>query len=157
MPTKTMVASARALHMARRGADFGFTVNGAVEVDLPRVLARRDEVVRLSNEGIEKWMKDTPNITVFDGHGRFTGPRRVAVNGEVLEAREIFINVGGRAVVPNMPGVGDVAHLTNTSLLALKTLPSHLVIVGGSYIGLEFAQVYRRLGAGSRWSREVTG
>ena len=111
------------------------------------MLARRDEVVRLSNEGIEKWMKDTPNITVFEGHGRFTGPRRVAVNGEVLEAGEIFINVGGRAVVPNMPGVGDVAHLTNTSLLALKTLPSHLVIVGGSYIGLEFAQVYRRLGS----------
>ena len=103
MPTKTMVASARALHMARRGADFGFTVNGAVEVDLPRVLARRDEVVRLSNEGIEKRMKDTPNITVFEGHGRFTGPRRVAVNGEVLEAGEIFIIVGGRAVVPNMP------------------------------------------------------
>jgi pyruvate/2-oxoglutarate dehydrogenase complex dihydrolipoamide dehydrogenase (E3) component len=147
MPTKTMVASARALHMARRGADFGFTVNGAVEVDLPRVLARRDEIVRLSNEGIEQWMKGTPNITVFEGHARFTGPQRVAVNGETLEAREIFIDVGGRAFVPNMPGVDDVAHLTNTSLLALKTLPSHLVIVGGSYVGLEFAQVYRRLGS----------
>ena len=147
MPTKTMVASARAIHMARRGAEFGFTVHGAVEVDLPRVRARRDAVVRDASGGLEKWMKGTPNVTVFEGHGRFTGPRTVAVNGEALEAGEIFINVGGRALVPDLPGVRDVPHLTNASLLALETLPAHLVIVGGSYIGLEFAQVYRRLGS----------
>ena len=147
MPTKTMVASARAIHMASRGAEFGFTVHGAVEVDLPRVRARRDAVVRDASGGLEKWMKGTPNVTVFEGHGRFTGPRTVAVNGEALEAGEIFINVGGRALVPDLPGVRDVPHLTNTSLLALETLPAHLVIVGGSYIGLEFAQVYRRLGS----------
>ena len=147
MPTKTMVASARAIHMARRGAEFGFTVHGAVEVDLPRVRARRDAVVRDASGGLEEWMKGTPNVTVFEGHGRFTGPRTVAVNGEALEAGEIFINVGGRALVPDLPGVRDVPHLTNASLLALETLPAHLVIVGGSYIGLEFAQVYRRLGS----------
>ena len=147
MPTKTMVASARAIHMARRGAEFGFTVHGAVEVDLPRVRARRDAVVRDASGGLEKWMKSTPNVTVFEGHGRFTGPRTVSVNGEALEAGEIFINVGGRALVPDLPGVRDVPHLTNVSLLALETLPAHLVIVGGSYIGLEFAQVYRRLGS----------
>jgi len=147
MPTKTMVASARAIHLARRGAEFGFTVHGAVEVDLPRVRARRDAVVRDASGGLEEWMKGTPNVTVFEGHGRFTGPRTVAVNGEALEAGEIFINVGGRALVPDLPGVRDVPHLTNTSLLALETLPAHLVIVGGSYIGLEFAQVYRRLGS----------
>ena len=147
MPTKTMVASARAIHLARRGAEFGFTVHGAVEVDLPRVRARRDAVVRDASGGLEKWMKSTPNVTVFEGHGRFTGPRTVSVNGEALEAGEIFINVGGRALVPDLPGVRDVPHLTNTSLLALETLPAHLVIVGGSYIGLEFAQVYRRLGS----------
>ena len=147
MPTKTMVASARAIHLARRGAEFGFTVHGAVEVDLPRVRARRDTVARDASGGLEEWMKGTPNVTVFEGHGRFTGPRTVSVNGEALEAGEIFINVGGRALVPDLPGVRDVPHLTNTSLLALETLPAHLVIVGGSYIGLEFAQVYRRLGS----------
>jgi pyruvate/2-oxoglutarate dehydrogenase complex dihydrolipoamide dehydrogenase (E3) component len=147
MPTKTMVASARAIHVARRGGEFGFTVNGTIQVDVPRVRARRDEIVRASTEGIEQWMKNTTNITVFEGHARFTGPHRVAVNGEAIEAPEIFINVGGRALVPDMPGVGDVPHLTNASLLALEELPAHLVIVGGSYVGLEFAQIYRRLGS----------
>jgi pyruvate/2-oxoglutarate dehydrogenase complex dihydrolipoamide dehydrogenase (E3) component len=147
MPTKTMVASARAIHMARRGGEFGFAVSGAIAVDMPRVRARRDEIVRDATNGIEQWMKDTANITVFEGHARFTGPRRVAVNGEALEAPEIFINVGGRALIPDLPGVRDVPHLTNTGLLALEDLPRHLVIVGGSYIGLEFAQVYRRLGS----------
>ena len=104
MPTKTMVASATRPHMARRGADFGFTINGAVAVDLPRVLARRDEVVRLSNEGIEKWMRDTPTSPVFEGHGRFTGPRRVAVDGEVLEAREISSTLADAPSSRTCPG-----------------------------------------------------
>jgi len=147
IPTKTLVASARAIHMARRGAEFGFTVGGDVVVDLARVRARKDEIVRRSNEGVTRWMTNTPNLTVFEGHGRFTGPRTVAVNGEELEAGQIFVNVGGRALVPDMPGVSDVPVLTNTSLLELDTLPEHLVIVGGSYIGLEFAQIYRRFGS----------
>jgi pyruvate/2-oxoglutarate dehydrogenase complex dihydrolipoamide dehydrogenase (E3) component len=147
MPTKTMVASARAIHMAKRGPEFGFTVGGPIDVDLARVRARRDAVVRDASDGVERWMKTTPGITVFQGHGRFTGPNRVAVHGEVMEAPEIFINVGGRASAPDLPGVRDVPHLNNSTLLALETLPSHLVIVGGSYIGLEFAQVYRRLGS----------
>jgi pyruvate/2-oxoglutarate dehydrogenase complex dihydrolipoamide dehydrogenase (E3) component len=147
IPTKTLVASARAIHMARRGAEFGFTVGGDLVVDLPRVRARKDEIVRESNQGVERWMKHTPNLTVFEGHGRFTGPRTVAVNGECLDAEQIFIDVGGRALVPDMPGVADVPILTNTSLLALEVLPDHLIIVGGSYIGLEFAQIYRRFGS----------
>jgi pyruvate/2-oxoglutarate dehydrogenase complex dihydrolipoamide dehydrogenase (E3) component len=147
MPTKTMVASARAIHMARRGTEFGFTVGGPIDVDLTRVRARRDEVVRNASEGVERWMKTTPGITVLQGHGRFTGANRVAVNGEALEAPEIFINVGGRASTPDLAGVRDVPHLNNSTLLALESLPTHLVIVGGSYIGLEFAQVYRRLGS----------
>jgi pyruvate/2-oxoglutarate dehydrogenase complex dihydrolipoamide dehydrogenase (E3) component len=147
IPTKTLVASARAVHMARRGAEFGFTVGGDVAVDLARVRARKNEIVRQSNEGVERWMKHTPNLTVFEGHGRFTAPHSVAVNDQVLEASEIFINVGGRALVPEMPGVSSVPILTNTSLLALETLPEHLIVVGGSYIGLEFAQIYRRFGS----------
>ena len=146
-PTKTMVASARAVHLARRGAEYGFTVNGTIAVDLARVRDRFAAVVQRSNTGVEQWMKGNSNITVFHGHTRFAGPRTVAVNGSMLEAPEIFINVGGRALVPDMPGVRDVPHLTNSSLLALETLPDHLVIVGGSYIGLEFAQIYRRLGS----------
>ncbi|MGE0460790.1 MAG: FAD-containing oxidoreductase [Vicinamibacterales bacterium] len=147
IPTKTLVASARAIHMARRGAEFGFSVGGDVVVDLPRVRARKEEIVRRSNEGVERWMKHTPGLTVFEGHGRFTGPRTVEVNGDVLEAGQIFINVGGRALVPDMPGIADVPVLTNTSLLALESLPEHLIVVGGSYIGLEFAQIYRRFGS----------
>jgi pyruvate/2-oxoglutarate dehydrogenase complex dihydrolipoamide dehydrogenase (E3) component len=147
IPTKTLVASARAMHMARRGAEFGFSLAGEVAVDLPRVRARMHEIVRRSSEGVESWMKNTANLTVFEGHGRSTGPHTVEVNGTVLEAGEIFINVGGRAVIPSMPRLSEVPFLTNAGLLALETLPEHLVIVGGSYIGLEFAQVYRRLGS----------
>lgn len=147
IPTKTLVASARAIHMARRGAEFGFSTGGAIAVDLPRVRARKDDIVRRSNEGVERWMKHTPGLTVFEGHGRFTGPHTIEVNGKVLEAGQIFINVGGRAFVPDLPGVGEVPTLTNTSLLDLESLPEHLIIVGGSYIGLEFAQIYRRFGS----------
>ncbi|MGE3191458.1 MAG: FAD-dependent oxidoreductase, partial [Vicinamibacterales bacterium] len=128
IPTKTLVASARAIHMARRGDEFGFTTGGDVRVDMARVKARKDAVVRQSNEGVEKWMKTTPNLTVYEGHGRFTGPRTVEVGGEVLEAGEIFINVGARPVVPDMPGVGDVPFLTNAGMLDLDEVPGHLVV-----------------------------
>ena len=147
IPTKTLVASARAIHLARRGAEFGFSLGGEVVVDLPRVHARKDAIVRRSTEGVERWMTQTPNLTVFAGHGRFTGPHAIEVNGDVLEAGQIFVDVGGRALVPEMPGITDVPVLTNTRLLALESLPEHLIIVGGSYIGLEFAQIYRRFGS----------
>ena len=147
IPTKTLVASARAIHMARRGAEFGFTTGGDVRVDMSRVKARKDAVVRQSNEGVERWMKSNPNLTVYEGHGRFTGPHTVEVNGNVLQADEIFINVGARAAVPNMLGVRDVPFLTNAGILELDVVPEHLTVVGGSYIGLEFAQMYRRFGS----------
>ena len=147
IPTKTLVASARAIHVTRRGAEFGFTTGGDVRVDMSRVKARKDAVVRQSNEGVERWMKSIPNLTVYEGHGRFTGPHAVAVNGEVLDANQIFINVGARAAVPDMPGVRDVPFLTNTGILDLDVVPEHLTVVGGSYVGLEFAQMYRRFGS----------
>ena len=146
IPTKTLVASARAIHVARRGAEFGFTT-GDVRVDMSRVKARKDAVVRQSNEGVERWMKSTPGLTVYEGHRRFTGPRTVEVDGDALQADEIFVNVGGRAAIPDMPGVGDVPFLTSTSILDLDVVPEHLTVVGGSYIGLEFAQMYRRFGS----------
>ena len=148
IPTKTLVASARAIHVARRGAEFGFTTGGDVRVDLSRVKARKDAIVRQSNEGVERWMKSTPGLTVYEGQGRFTGPHTVSVNGDVLEAEQIFINVGARAAVPDMPGVGDVPFLTSTGILDLDVVPEHIIVVGGSYVGLEFAQMYRRFGSG---------
>lgn len=147
IPTKTLVASARAIHMARRGDEFGFTINGDVAVDMARVMARKDALVRQSSEGVERSLKQNEHVTVLEGHGRFTGPHTVAVNGEVLEAEQIFINVGARARVPDLPGIDDVPYLTNSGILELDDAPDHLVIVGGSYIGLEFAQMFRRFGS----------
>lgn len=147
VPTKTLVASARAIHVARRGAEFGFSTSGELRVDMTRIKARKDAVVRQSTEGVERWMKDTTGLTVYEGHGRFTGPHTVEVDDEVLEAEHIFINVGARALVPDIPGVRDVPFLTNTSVLELDTIPDHLVVIGGSYIGLEFAQMFRRFGS----------
>ncbi len=147
IPTKTLVASARAIHVARRGAEFGFTTGGDVRVDMSRVKARKDAIVRQSNDGVERWMKSIPNLTVYEGHGRFTGPHTVAVNGDALQADQIFVNVGARAGVPDIPGVGDVPFLTSTGILDLDVVPEHLTVVGGSYVGLEFAQMYRRFGS----------
>ena len=147
IPTKTLVASARAAHMARRGPDFGVVVGGPIEVDMKRVKARKDEVVRQSNEGVEKWLKNTPNLTVYEGHGRFESANTVRVNGELLEADKIVVNVGARAFVPDMPGVDSADYLTNSSMMEVDFLPEHLIVVGGSYIGLEFAQMYRRFGS----------
>ncbi len=146
IPTKTLVASARAIHVARRGAEFGFSA-GAVRTDMTRVKARKDAIVRQSREGIEKWLKGTNGIRVYEGHGRFEGPHTVRVDHDVLEAEQIFVNVGARAFVPDMPGVHDVPYLTNSNIMDVDTVPEHLIIVGGSYIGLEFAQIYRRLGS----------
>lgn len=147
VPTKTLVASARAAHVARRSADFGVIIDGPISVDMKRVKERKDGVVRQSNEGVTKWLKNMENLTVYEGHGRLESANSVRVNGEVLAAERIILNVGGRARVPDMPGVGDVDYLTNSSMMELDFLPEHLVIVGGSYIGLEFAQMYRRFGS----------
>jgi pyruvate/2-oxoglutarate dehydrogenase complex dihydrolipoamide dehydrogenase (E3) component len=147
IPTKTLVASARAIHMARRGEEFGFTTGGKVQVDMKRVKARKDAVVRQSNEGVEKWLRSTPNLTVHDGHGRFESPRTVRVGDDLLEAGQLFINVGARAAVPEVPGLSETPYLTNVGMMEIDSLPEHLVVVGGSYIGLEFAQMYRRFGS----------
>jgi pyruvate/2-oxoglutarate dehydrogenase complex dihydrolipoamide dehydrogenase (E3) component len=145
-PTKTMVASAYAAHLARRGADFG-VVTGPVSVDMARVRARADAVVRRSREGVEGWLQAMPRCTVIRGHARFEARDVIAVGDQRLRAPRIFINVGGRAALPRLAGVDRVPHLDNSSLLALDRLPAHLIVVGGSYVGLEFAQMYRRFGA----------
>jgi pyruvate/2-oxoglutarate dehydrogenase complex dihydrolipoamide dehydrogenase (E3) component len=147
IPTKTLVATAYAAHLARRGAEFGFVVNGDVRVDMKRVKARKDEISGRSNKGVEEWLRGLKNCTVIQGQARFASPHSVVVNDEVLEAEKIFINVGGRATIPAFPGVRDVPFFTNSSMVNVDFLPEHLVIVGGSYIGLEFGQMYRRFGS----------
>jgi pyruvate/2-oxoglutarate dehydrogenase complex dihydrolipoamide dehydrogenase (E3) component len=147
IPTKTLIASARAAHVARRAAEFGVMINGPVRVDMKAVKARKDAIVKVSNEGVEQGLREEPNISVYVGHARFVGQKHVAVNGELLEAAQIFINVGGRADVPPLPGIDTVPYLTNSSMMETDFLPEHLVILGGSYVGLEFAQMYGRFGS----------
>ena len=147
MPTKTLVASARVAHLARRAADFGVRIDGLVRVDMKAVKARKDHVVGQAIDNLTRWLTDMPNLRLIRGHARFAGAHAVQVNGELLEAPKIFINVGGRALLPDWPGVDRVPVLTSTSVLELDVLPEHLLIAGGSYIGLEFAQIYRRFGA----------
>jgi len=147
IPTKTLIASARAVHVARNGADYGVAIDGRITVDMVRVKARKDAVVLQSNEGVTKWLRNTPNLTVLEGHARLEGPSSVRVNGTLLEAAQIFLNVGGRASVPDLPGIAEVGYLTNSGMMDVDFLPEHLVIIGGSYIGLEFAQMYRRFGS----------
>ena len=147
IPTKTLVASARAIYMAGRGDEFGFAITGAVRADMRRIMARKNDIVRQSREGIEAWLRGTPNLTVLQGHARFTGPRSLTVNEDVLSADQIFINVGARAVLPEMSDADHPRCLTNTTILDLDRIPEHLIVVGGSYIGLEFAQVFRRFGS----------
>ncbi len=147
VPTKTLVASARAAYLARRAADFGIMIEGAVQVDMARVKARKDAIVKQSNEGVAAWLKGTPNLTVIEGHGRFESAHTVRVNDALLEAGEIFLNVGARASVPDIPGLNGIDYLTNSSMMEIDFLPEHLIIIGGSYIGLEFAQMYRRFGS----------
>lgn len=147
VPTKSLVASAYAAFMARRHADFGVTVGGPIGVDMGTVKARKDGIVKASVDGISAWVKGMPKLSVLWGEARFVAAHRVAVNGEALESDRIFINVGGRPFVPDWPGLGKVPYFTNTSMMQIDFLPEHLVIVGGSYIGLEFAQMYRRFGS----------
>jgi pyruvate/2-oxoglutarate dehydrogenase complex dihydrolipoamide dehydrogenase (E3) component len=145
-PTKTLVASAYAAHVARRGADYGFDA-GDVKVDMKRVKARKDHVVGLSNRGVEQSLKSLENCTVHQAHARFVSPREVMAGDEILTSERIFINVGARAAVPDIPGLDRIEYLTNTSMMDVDFLPRHLLILGGSYIGLEFGQMYRRFGS----------
>jgi pyruvate/2-oxoglutarate dehydrogenase complex dihydrolipoamide dehydrogenase (E3) component len=146
IPTKAMVASAYAAHMAHRAGEYGVHIDGRVTVDLKAVQARKERISAQSREGVEKWLKHLQNCTVYEGHARFESPREVSVGAERLTADRIFVNVGGRAVTPEIPGIGDVRYLTNSSIMNLDVLPRHLIIVGGSYVGLEFGQMFRRFG-----------
>jgi pyruvate/2-oxoglutarate dehydrogenase complex dihydrolipoamide dehydrogenase (E3) component len=147
MPTKTLVASAYAAYLARRAAEFGVAIEGSIGIDMKRIKARADAVSTNARANLEAWLRGMDGLTVIEGHARFEGPDSIRVGEDLLKAPRIFINVGGRASIPDMPGVGTVSYLTNTSILQLDAVPQHLVVVGGSYIGLEFAQMYRRFGA----------
>jgi len=147
IPTKTMVASAYAAHMVRRAAEFGVDAGGACRVDMRQVKARKDAISGKSRTGLEASLKSMDNCTVYEGHARFESPQEVSVGPHRLTAPRIFINVGGRAVVPQMPGLDQVAYLTNSSMMSVDFLPRHLIVVGGSYIGLEFGQMFRRFGS----------
>jgi len=147
IPTKTLVASARAAHVARHAGDWGVRIEGPIGVDMKAVKARKDRVVADSIASLSKWMASTPGLTLFWGHARFVAPNAVEVDGARLEAPRIFINVGGRPVLPTWDGIAGVPVLTNVSMMAIDTVPEHLIVAGGSYIGLEFAQMYRRFGS----------
>ncbi|MBC7944796.1 MAG: FAD-containing oxidoreductase [Burkholderiales bacterium] len=147
IPTKALVASAYAAFLARRHADYGVTIDGAIAVDMKAVKARKDAIVAASISGVTKWVQGMPGLTLFRDHARFIGPHSVQVGGKTLTADKIFINVGGRPLVPEWPALKEIRYLTNVSMMDVDFLPKHLVIIGGSYIGLEFAQMYRRFGS----------
>jgi pyruvate/2-oxoglutarate dehydrogenase complex dihydrolipoamide dehydrogenase (E3) component len=146
-PTKAMVASAYAAHLARRGGEFGVTIPGELGVDMRRVKERKDAISSASRDGLEKWLKQLENCTVYEGHARFESPQLVSVGSEAIAADRIFINVGGRALVPAMPGLDQILYLTNSSMMEVDFLPPRLIVVGGSYVGLEFGQMFRRFGS----------
>lgn len=146
-PTKTMIASAYAAQMARRASSYGVTLSGSVAVDMKAVKARKDAITGRSRGNIERWLRGMQNCTVYTGHARFEGLHEIRVGDETLTADQIFLNVGGRAVVPSLPGVDKIKYFTNSTLLELEEVPEHLVVVGGGYIGVEFAQMFRRFGS----------
>jgi pyruvate/2-oxoglutarate dehydrogenase complex dihydrolipoamide dehydrogenase (E3) component len=147
IPTKAMVASAYAARMAQRAAEFGVDLTGTARVDMKRVKARKDDISAQSRTGLEKWLRNMEHCTVYDGQARFESAREVSVGADRLTSERIFINVGGRAVVPPMPGLNEISFLTNSSMMQVDFLPRHLIVVGGSYIGLEFGQMFRRFGS----------
>ena len=146
IPTKTLVASAHAAHTARRGAEYGVGT-GEISVDMAKVKTRKDKIVLGDRSGVESWLEGMNGCTFIRGHARFEDAHTISVDGQVLEADKIFLNVGGRAVAPDLPGLSEIDYMTNVGILELDTAPEHLVIIGGSYIALEFAQMYRRFGA----------
>ena len=147
IPSKTLIASARAAQVARTAADFGVVFNGSVQMDMKKVKARKDAIVFQSNKGVRDWLSSTANLTIIEGHASFSGRNKILVNGYSLEAEQIFINVGGRPSIPKIPGLEGLEYLTSSSIMDLDHLPQHLIIIGGSYIGLEFAQMFRRFGS----------
>jgi pyruvate/2-oxoglutarate dehydrogenase complex dihydrolipoamide dehydrogenase (E3) component len=147
IPTKTLIASARAAHIARRAAEYGVATSGSITVDMKRVKERKDAVVRRSREGLEKWLRSTENMTVYEGHARFEDTHQVRIGDATIEAEQIFINVGGRASVPPFPGLNQVRYFNNSTMMEVDFLPEHLIVLGGSYVGLEFGQMYRRFGS----------
>lgn len=144
-PTKALVASAKVAYMAGRMEEFGVKAGGSVAVNMEKVKARKDDIVKQSSEGVEEWLKSTENLTVFEEHARFEGPRTISAGNHTITADKIFINVGGRASIPS--GFDEVEYLTNASIMEVDFVPEHLIIVGGGYIGLEFGQMYRRFGS----------
>jgi pyruvate/2-oxoglutarate dehydrogenase complex dihydrolipoamide dehydrogenase (E3) component len=147
IPTKTMIASAYAAHMVRRAAEFGVTGVGSTLVDMKRVKARKDGISGQSRDGVESSLRNLENCTVYQGHARFESPTEITVGSDRLYAKQVFVNVGGRAIVPPMPGIDRIAYLTNSSMMQVDFLPKHLIVVGGSYVGLEFGQMFRRFGS----------
>ncbi|MEE6139098.1 FAD-containing oxidoreductase [Mycobacterium sp. 050128] len=146
IPTKTLVASAHVAHLARRSGEYG-VATGWISVDMAKVKDRKDGIMLADRKGVEDWLEGMDGCTVVRGHARFIDPHTLRVDDQELHAERIFLNVGGRAVAPDIPGLDEVDYLTNVSILELDTLPTHLVIVGGSYIALEFAQMYQRFGS----------
>ena len=146
IPTKTLVASAHAAHLARRGSEFGIGT-GDVTVDMAKVKARKDKIMLDDRSGVEGWLEGMDGATLIRGHARFVDRHTIDVDGRLLRADRFYLNVGGRASVPDLPGLDSVDYLTNVSVLQLDAVPEHLIVIGGSYIGLEFAQMYRRFGA----------
>ena len=147
IPTKALIASAEVAHKARQAGGYGVTVASDVAVDMKKVKARKDDISGTSRRSVEQWMRSLQNCTVYEGHARFVAPRSVRVGDDVLEAEQVFINVGGRPLVPDMPGIRGSAFLTSDSMMDVDFVPKRLIIVGGSYIGLEFGQMYRRFGS----------
>ena len=147
IPTKTLVASAYAAHLAFRSGDFGVRLPGPPAVDMKAVKARKDAIVAKNRDGVTSWLRGNSSIDLVSGHARFESPTRIRVGEALLEASKIFVNVGGRAHVPPMPGIGETPFWTNSSIMSVDFVPPHLVVVGGSYVGLEFAQMFRRFGS----------
>jgi pyruvate/2-oxoglutarate dehydrogenase complex dihydrolipoamide dehydrogenase (E3) component len=146
IPTKAMVASAYAAHVVKRAGEYGIRIGAEPSIDFPALMARTSAISERSRKGVETMLRKLPKCVVYQGHARFTSAHDVVVNDDVLRADRIFINMGGRAVVA-LPGIESVAYLTNSSMMALDVVPQHLVIVGGSYVGLEFGQMFRRFGS----------
>ncbi len=146
-PTKTLIASAYVAQKARTASAYGIKVGDPVQADMKAVKARKDSIITTSRNNLESWLRNMENCAVFTGHARFESPTEIRVGEDLLTAPQIFLNVGGRASIPNMPGVKDVPFLTNTTILDMDTLPAHLAVVGGSYVGIEFAQAFRRFGS----------
>jgi len=146
-PTKALVASAKAAQMIRLAEDMGLPRQNLSGIDLAAIQRRKDAIVAKSRQGLEKWLGGMKHCTVIHGEARFVGPVSVTVSGDMLQAKQIFLNVGTRAAIPKLGGIDEVPYMTNSTILKLNVLPSHLVVVGGSYVGMEFAQMFRRFGS----------